>query len=61
MTTTAIIKPNLSVTLQSGARDSVVMGVWPVTTRSLVQTLLWSLDVVCCAMRQGMSQAYAGC
>lgn len=37
----------------SGAHGSVVMGVMPVTKRSLVQTPLWSLEVVCCAPRQG--------
>lgn len=31
---------------------SVVTGIRPVTERSLVQTPLWSLEVVCCALRQ---------
>lgn len=30
----------------SGEHGSVVIGIWPVTQWSLVQTLLWSLDVV---------------
>lgn len=34
-----------------GARDSVVMGVGQVTKRLLFQ-ILWSLDVMCCALRQ---------
>lgn len=36
-----------------GIHGSVVIGVRPVTERPLVQTLLWSLDAVCCALRQG--------
>lgn len=36
-----------------GAHDSVVKGIRPVTQRSLVQTLLWPLDGVCCTLRQG--------
>lgn len=38
---------------KSGAHDSEVMSVRSVTERSLAQTPLWSLNVVCCALRQG--------
>lgn len=33
----------------------MVIGIRPVTHSLLVQTPLWSLDVVCCALRQGTS------
>lgn len=35
------------------AHGSVFLGVRPVTERSPVQTPLWSIDVVCCALRHG--------
>lgn len=37
-------------TCNCGAHGSVVMSVRPVSKRLLVQTMLWSLDVVCCAL-----------
>lgn len=39
--------------LETRAHGSVVKGIRPVNQRFLVQTLLWSMDVLCCALRQG--------
>lgn len=39
--------------VNSVANYSVVMGIRPVTKRSLVQNPLWPLDFMHCALRQG--------
>lgn len=39
--------------LPVGAHGSIVIGVMQVTQTSLLQAPLWSLNVVCCARRQG--------
>lgn len=45
------IFPNQAFHFNSrGAHSSVVVGVRPVTQRSLVQAPLWSLDFVCCVL-----------
>lgn len=40
-----------TIRVLGGTHGSVVIGVKPVTERPLVQTLLWSLDAVCCALK----------
>lgn len=47
-----LTRPKPITKKKCGAHDSVVTCVKPVTKRSLVQTSLWLLDVVCCAPRQ---------
>lgn len=47
------IFPNQAYHFNSRAHSSVVVGVWPVTQRSMVQVPLWSLDFLCCALNQG--------
>lgn len=44
-----------------GAHGSVVLGVrpCPVTERSLVQTPLWSLHVVCCGIKHGTLSSFS--
>lgn len=47
------IFPNQAYHFNSRAHSSVVVGVRPVTQRSMVQVPLWSLDFLCCALNQG--------
>lgn len=52
-----ISKVTITTFLVIIANGTVVMSVRPVTERLLVQTRLWSPDVMCCAFRQGTLSA----